>query len=176
MPIFAILNCSKKTKIQQPYFLTKKRAGNSNGTTKGACVWTLARKTLKQTLKWEFPVTSQSSSTTGYTSSKNIIGFIDIKIRFKYSELSLTGIDFENKIVKDEIRWVQTTEKIDYTNGYTDGYNVYSVYLEIKTKIPSLGELFRQLKMYQVYIKGDFVVVCPDDKERKLIEDQGLNL
>lgn len=122
---------------------------------------------------WEHPVTTQSTSTTGYVSSKNIVGFIDIKISFQYTQLTLTGIDLETKMVTDPIKWSQTTNKIDYKYGCEDGRNSHSVYLEIKTKITSLGELFRQLKMYQEYVKGDFVIVCPDDSERKIIEEQG---
>lgn len=132
------------------------------------------RETIKILEKpWEHPVTTQSTSTTGYVSSKNIVGFIDIKIVFRYTQLSLTGIDMGTKMVVDKIRWSQTTKIINYKHGYEDGVYTHSVYLEIKTKITSLGELFRQLKMYQEYVKGDFVIVCPDDSEKKIIVEQG---
>lgn len=45
---------------------------------------------------------------------------------------------------------------------------------EVKTKIPSLGELFRQLNMYKQYADGKkIVVVSPDTRFKKQIENQG---
>ena len=62
---------------------------------------------------WEFAVSTQSRSQTGYVSSKNIVGFIDIKITFEYSLLTVTGIEFRNKLVIDTINWAQTFKNID---------------------------------------------------------------
>lgn len=122
---------------------------------------------------WEFAVSTQSRSQTGYVSSKNIVGFIDIKITFEYSLLTVTGIDFRNKLVIDTINWAQTFKNIDYRYGDISGTNSHTLYVEVKTKINSLGELFRQLRMYKEYINGDFLIICPDDSEQKLIEEQG---
>lgn len=55
-----------------------------------------------------------------------------------------------------------------------DSYQSYrDIFFEAKTKIESLGELFRQLNMYKRYVHGPIVVVCPDDKHRKTVESQG---
>lgn len=124
--------------------------------------------------KWEFPVTSRSSSSnSGYISPKNIVGFIDLKITFSYTKLSLTGINFFEKYVSENLKWTQTNEKIDFKNGYSDGKLTHSLYIEVKTKINSLGELFRQLNMYKEYVVGDYVVVCPDETEKEIIQNQG---
>lgn len=49
-----------------------------------------------------------------------------------------------------------------------------SVYFEIKTSIPSVGDLLRQLKFYRHYLQGrDIVVVCPDDSCADIIQEQG---
>lgn len=122
---------------------------------------------------WEFAVSTQSRSKTGYVSSKNIVGFIDLKITFEYTQLAVTGIDFKTKQVVGNIKWTQTLKNIDLKYGDTSSHNTYTIYIEVKTKINSLGELFRQLRMYKEYINGDFLIVCPDDQERQLIEDQG---
>jgi hypothetical protein len=54
------------------------------------------------------------------------------------------------------------------------------VVFEAKTKMETLGELFRQLRIYQEgWISGNpvwqmpFVVVCPDDREAEIIQQQG---
>lgn len=122
---------------------------------------------------WEFAVSTQSRSQTGYVSSKNIVGFIDIKITFEYPQLTVTGIDFRSKLVIDNIKWTQTFKNIDYQYGDNSGVNSHTLYIEVKTKINSLGELFRQLRMYKEYINGDFLIICPDDTEQNLIEEQG---
>ena len=125
-------------------------------------------------LSWEFPVTSQSKSTTGYVSSKNLIGFIDLKLTFEFSTLTVTGIDFIEKKVIDKIQWKQSEKEIDYKSGYEYFENCKeTLYIEVKTEIKSLGELFRQLQTYKTYINGNFVVVCPDDKEKQIIKEQG---
>ncbi len=119
-------------------------------------------------LKWEYPVTSQSTtSSSGYSTPKNIIGFIDLSAIFTYSKLYVTGIDFSEKKVTGEIKWTQIT-KDKYDDPLTQ-----TLQIEVKTKISSLGELFRQLNTYKVYLGGDYIVICPDDKERDIIERQG---
>lgn len=54
------------------------------------------------------------------------------------------------------------------------------VVFEAKTKMETLGELFRQLRIYQEGWIGDnpvwnmpFVVVCPDEREAEIIRQQG---
>lgn len=54
------------------------------------------------------------------------------------------------------------------------------VVFEAKTKMETLGELFRQLRIYQEGWIGanlvwhmPFVVVCPDDREAEIIQQQG---
>lgn len=58
-------------------------------------------------------------------------------------------------------------EKLNYTNQY------HELYFEIKPVIPSVGELIRQLRMYQSYIdQGSWYVVSPDTRFRTMIEGQ----
>jgi len=45
---------------------------------------------------------------------------------------------------------------------------------EVKTVIPSLGELIRQIKMYRAYDKSKFFVVSPDDRFVKVLNEQGI--
>jgi hypothetical protein len=55
-----------------------------------------------------------------------------------------------------------------------------SAYFEVKTTIPSLGELLRQLSMYRQYLRKhrdefdpQIVVVCPDARFADKIREQG---
>lgn len=52
-----------------------------------------------------------------------------------------------------------------------------SVYVEIKTSIPVLGELFRQLNAYKEFIldarTSPFIVVAPDNTHERIIKEQG---
>lgn len=80
--------------------------------------------------------------------------------------------------------WIRTKEEDGQLIGAID-YRVDSpqtgcVLFEAKTKIDTLGDLFRQLNMYRIgYYAGDgvwrmkFVVVCPDDTEAERIQQQG---
>jgi hypothetical protein len=56
------------------------------------------------------------------------------------------------------------------------------ILFEAKTAIESLGELFRQLRLYRAgYVAGwhvsrlEFVVVCPDDTNAGIIREQGFH-
>ncbi len=121
---------------------------------------------------WEYPVTSQSSpSVSGYRSGKNIIGFIDLKVTFTFTQLSLTGINFAKREIIGNVDWTQTERKIPDNGDYL-GWN-HTFFVEVKTKITSLGELFRQIRMYKEFVNGDFVIVCPDDSEKDIIQSQG---
>jgi len=60
-----------------------------------------------------------------------------------------------------------------------DGKWDNTFYIEVKTTIPSVGELLRQLTFYSLNTglkdcyKKYMIVVCPDDKHKELIENQG---
>jgi hypothetical protein len=46
---------------------------------------------------------------------------------------------------------------------------------EVKSVLPSLGELIRQVRMYQTYINNSpFYIVAPDDRYAKQLEQQGI--
>lgn len=122
--------------------------------------------------KWEYTVTNQSyNAKTGYQSTKSVIGFIDMKIDFTYTKLYIKGLDEEERL-KEKLTWGQSEKK--YVNArYNNTLNTHSLLIEVKTKIPSLGELFRQLNTYKEYESGDYLVVCPDDSEKEIIRSQG---
>jgi hypothetical protein len=125
-------------------------------------------------LVWEPPIsTMNTNNNTGYKSSKFIIGFLDLMISFYYYKPTVIGIDLNKREVTGKIAWEQTFEKINLEDGYSDGQLYKTIFIEAKTKIDSLGELFRQLRTYKEYIREDIIVVCPNDDEKDLIINQG---
>ena len=48
-------------------------------------------------------------------------------------------------------------------------------FIEIKTQIPSLGELIRQMRAYQNYNdrRTSYIIVSPDDRHSETLESQG---
>ena len=80
---------------------------------------------------------------------KMIVGYIDILV-------SIRGKFYFN----------DTKEYEEFTKN---------VFIEVKTQIPSLGELIRQMRAYQAY--GDrfnsYLIVSPDDRHTKVLNEQG---
>lgn len=83
-----------------------------------------------------------------------IIGFIDMKVTALFKTLSPT-------MGNDIPYWAVISESRD-------------LYFEVKPKVPSLGEVIRQVRMYGPHAKGDFFIVSPDTRFRKQIESQGI--
>ncbi|MCM0082306.1 hypothetical protein L4X63_11970 [Geomonas sp. Red32] len=48
------------------------------------------------------------------------------------------------------------------------------VFIEVKSKILSLGELIRQIRFYQSHKRGSYVVVSPDDRFAEILRNQGI--
>lgn len=118
---------------------------------------------------WEYTVTNQSiNQRTGYESAKSVIGFIDMKVIIIFTKLTVNGVDFKRNKITSKIEWSQTEK-----TGFNNETNVKNLLIEVKTKIQSLGELFRQLNTYKEYEKGDYIVVCPDDSNKDTIISQG---
>lgn len=54
-------------------------------------------------------------------------------------------------------------------------YDYKPVFIEVKTEIPVLGELIRQMRAYQTYqgLYTAYVIVSPDDRHEKILKEQG---
>ena len=96
---------------------------------------------------WEKPVQDER----GYT-----LGFVDMEI---IAERPGPGCVVD---VYGKAGWEVTTLRL-------------RVAVEVKTAIPSMGELLRQIRLYESWWpKYRFVVVCPDDRFADAIERQGI--
>jgi len=105
-------------------------------------------------IKWEKPIKTES----GYN-----IGFIDL-----YLGINLTY--YKLKVNK-------YTRKKTYEND--SDYHDY--YFEVKSKLPSIGELIRQVNFYKSNLgykdRGEFYVVAPKTTNKiiNLLKQQGIN-
>ena len=65
----------------------------------------------------------------------------------------------------------------NYVIGFVDVYcQQYNLGIEIKTQIESVGELLRQINFYRNYLgKGTWIVVSPDGRFAKVLQDQGVH-
>lgn len=51
----------------------------------------------------------------------------------------------------------------------------FAYIFEVKSKIKNIGEVIRQIRQYQTFVRDYiFVVVCPDDKFAGILRDQGI--
>lgn len=111
---------------------------------------------------WEKPIT---------TRSQFVVGFIDMLVKVEYWELDIAGIDWSGL--------VKTREKL-VLSRYNEAprwqlfRNTEKIVFEVKSTIPSLGELIRQVRMYQEFMEATYVVVCPDDRFAAAIASQGI--
>jgi len=109
------------------------------------------------TKQWERPIKSKDY----------IIGFIDMAVFF---ELPVLDISIELAENGWNVKW-----EIRYSEY--DGYGEKNrVYFEVKTEIPSLGELIRQVNMYKSYGARKIFVIAPDDTHANLLQEQGIGL
>lgn len=120
-------------------------------------------------ITWEEPVLS----------GKYTIGFIDMRVCFSVPYLDVL-----------HIAWYHTTQKW-LPSPRDDGEpfrlpewrvvrprlteSSKSICFEVKTSIPSLGELIRQIRMYQSYVKDPFIVVSPEDRFAQQLSHQGID-
>lgn len=99
---------------------------------------------------WEYPIMDK----------KYCIGFIDLVVAYE-----TTCVWRENTRT-----YLHTEDNFVYHVGTTE----HNLYFEIKSSIPSLGELVRQIRLYQQYAQGTFIVVCPDARFEKPLASQGI--
>lgn len=98
--------------------------------------------------EWEAVIPYQNASYV------TIVGFIDILVHLK-------GKFYDRNSLND-----------DRMEPYK------TVFIEVKTEIPVLGELIRQMRAYQFYqnhkgVSTSFIIVSPDDSYKKILNEQG---
>lgn len=54
------------------------------------------------------------------------------------------------------------------------GFQRETVFIEAKSSIRSLGEVIRQVRLYQEYAEGTYAIASPDTRFRSVLESQGI--
>jgi len=107
--------------------------------------------------RWEEPITTTRNSSEG---NKYVVGFIDFTVRCKIPSLDLRGIWEDNLHDSWRPEWRITFPKLTFR-------------FEVKTEIPSLGEVIRQINMYREYdSNAEYYLVSPDDKHVDVLKKE----
>jgi hypothetical protein len=119
-------------------------------------------------LKWEYTVS---------TGNQFVVGFIDMKAVVFNSTITLEDVKYESSMKKYMLleHYHSSRERYSYPSWYVNKESQRTeIYFEVKSSLPSLGELIRQIRMYEEYVKGKFYVVAPDDKYAEQLQRQGI--
>ena len=92
-----------------------------------------------------------------------MIVFIDMAITVSFPSLSWVYPQYQTVIGPDGFIW-----NVDQ-NCKTQVHLV-----EVKPAIRSLGEVIRQIRMYQAHCSGKYYVCCPDDRFKSALASQGI--
>lgn len=106
---------------------------------------------------WECPIVDKTFT----------IGFADMRLNYAKCGLS-------HRSAKEALaQGAQPPILIENSSPIT--WLTQSRYFEVKPSIPSLGEVIRQVRMYQTYTAGaEWWIVSPDARFREQIEAQGI--
>lgn len=86
---------------------------------------------------------------------RQIVGYADLLIR-----LDLPFLRFDRATGSHEIIWHE--------------HERAAVLVEVKSVLPTLGELMRQLNLYRTAHRGPMLVVAPDARYAELLREQGI--
>jgi hypothetical protein len=102
---------------------------------------------------WEKPIVTANNFT---------VGFADLEVVVQFSEdLDYCENDHPLRVQKPVIDWFTIIKK-------------EHVIFEAKTAIASVSEVIRQIRLYQQYQPGVYVVVSPDDRYAEVMRSQGI--
>ena len=119
---------------------------------------------------------------------KNIKTILDETIMSKNPKpYEITNVKWEHQIIYTNGYNNQTligfadlmvSYKCEFFNKHADSYQMEDgqIIIEIKTKIPDLGSVIRQMRTYQAYQKHyrtQYLVVSPDDRFTEILKEQG---
>lgn len=97
---------------------------------------------------WESPVMS----------GKYMVGFIDMLVQVGSNTL---WRNLNDQCISKLPEWIER-------------FVVHAYLFEVKPSISSVGEVVRQIRMYEQYQPGTYVVVSPDDRFAGILKNQGI--
>jgi len=111
---------------------------------------------------WESPIVDRTFT----------IGFADMRVSYCNCEL-------DAKRLIEQIENIESRNSgvfpIHITESIPAPWSPKVRYFEVKPSIPSLGEVIRQVRMYQTYtLDAEWWIVSPDARFREQLESQGI--
>lgn len=103
---------------------------------------------------WEYPVMSGNFT----------VGFIDLLVEYTTPRLTYRGVNhiYNIPLIQNSFEWIIEND-------------LMAIAIEVKSVMPSIGELIRQIRMYQTYVPNiSFFVVSPDDRFASALQSQGI--
>jgi hypothetical protein len=114
---------------------------------------------------WEHPLTT----TREYT-----VGFFDLMVSWGRPRLSYSGPSTKSFYSSGQgVVWDFWDTWDEWQPVWEISFEKKEVAFEVKTTIPSLGELLRQLKLYEQHFSGKIFVVAPEARFAEKIREQG---
>jgi hypothetical protein len=116
---------------------------------------------------WEKPVMS----------GKYTVGFIDLQAECATTPAIYIPQDATNWDGTPKFAFIKEFEKSGVLGLPVPTYgfaHTKTINFEVKAAIPSLGEVIRQIRLYQEYEQGKYVIVSPDARWATMLKEQGI--
>lgn len=106
--------------------------------------------------------------------NKYTVGFVDLQCVFSWGEI-LKIVDDRGMSIDRELVRVLLYRDL-WTPPIWQAWPRYSrvMAFEVKSSIPSLGEVIRQIRLYEQYLKARYVIVSPDDRWADILARQNI--
>lgn len=71
---------------------------------------------------------------------------------------------------------VDNSQHKNFVVGFIDVYcRQMSIAMEVKTSLPGVGDVIRQIQFYKRYLSGSWIVISPDDHHSIILREQGIH-
>lgn len=117
---------------------------------------------------WEYAVGS------GQPPRVFTVGFIDMVVDYKKPKLTIKNIEWSHRDDKIVRILDGCLPEWDVSTYYFPNYDDKPLAFEVKPTIRSLGEVIRQIRMYEQHLQAKYFIVSPDDRFAKMLNDQGI--
>lgn len=116
------------------------------------------------------PIAKQKTWERPITDSGKIVGYIDLSI-----DVYASGVTWDNEQTRSS--WpppkpITGSARVCALRPHDENNRPLRVNIEVKPVIESLGEVIRQIRRYQVYSPGVWVICSPDTRHEKIIKEQ----
>jgi len=84
-------------------------------------------------------------------------------------------VKYDDRPMEIKLEYPITDIRRNFVVGFVDVFcKKHSIGIEVKTEIPVVGELIRQIQFYRQYTAASWIVVSPDDKNAEILKEQGI--